>query len=41
MGQFFEIKRSRHALSITADSITIDVPAGRKLKVHVFTCPLN
>ena len=34
MGQFFEIKRSRHALSTTDDSITIDVPAGRKLKVH-------
>lgn len=34
MGQFFEIKRGRHALSITVDSLTIDVPAGRKLKVH-------
>lgn len=34
MGQFFRISRSRHALSITADSITIDVPAGRKLKLH-------
>lgn len=34
MGQFFEIQRSRHAQSVTNDSITIDVPAGRKLKVH-------
>jgi hypothetical protein len=34
MGQFYEIQRGRHALSTTADSITIDVPAGRKLKVH-------
>lgn len=34
MGQFFEIQRTRHAQSISADSITIDVPAGRKLKIH-------
>jgi hypothetical protein len=34
MGQFFEIQRTRHAQSVTDDSITIDVPAGRKLKVH-------
>lgn len=34
MGQFYEIQRTRHAQSTTADSITIDVPAGRKLKVH-------
>lgn len=37
MGQFFEIQRARHATSTTADSLTIDVPAGRKLKVHGIT----
>lgn len=37
MGQFFEIQRTRHAQSTSADSITIDVPAGRKLKVHGIT----
>ena len=37
MGQFYEIQRTRHTLSITADSLTIDVPAGRKLKVHGVT----
>jgi hypothetical protein len=34
MGQFFEIQRTRHAQSATVPSIVIDVPAGRKLKVH-------
>lgn len=37
MGQFFEIQRARDAQSTSTDFITVDVPAGRKLKVHGVT----
>lgn len=34
MGQLFSVSRGTHALSTTADSITINVPGGRGLKIH-------
>lgn len=34
MGTLYRISRGTHAQSTTADSITIDVPAGRSLKIH-------
>jgi len=34
MGSLFRFSRASHAQSITADSVTIDVPAGRFLLLH-------
>jgi len=34
MGSLFRFSRASHAQSTTADSVTIDVPAGRFLLVH-------
>jgi hypothetical protein len=34
MGQLYTVSRGTHALSTSNDSITINVPAGRGLKIH-------